>query len=227
MVNDWQSQLPSQIRGIIADLKSIVDHLNSDFADARDIILELARRLDEGHLCERNQICRRIKAILKDQLRKGQITERWIEDCLPADYKRGYSKSEVTSVSKKAKNRQEIEVDNSGNTSAGLMPQNCLKTRDKSPRESLFQKQLVKNQRKYDEAERCPKCTEYEEALLKTTQVSTAEQLVEGEVKIKVPKDRYEEIISAMEQSDDFCYILFDSTNRTFVHAESDIDDLI
>jgi hypothetical protein len=61
---------------------------------ARDLIQELARRLDESMQCEQGQICKRIKEILKDKIQEGKITEKWIEECLPKEYKRKYIKSE-------------------------------------------------------------------------------------------------------------------------------------
>src|SRR5919108_1245394 len=95
---------------IIAELKTVIDQIVTNQTNARKLILELAKRLDEGHKYERNQICRRIKDILKDKIRQGHITDKWIEDCLPAEYKRKYTKSEVTSLSKKAKRLQEEMV---------------------------------------------------------------------------------------------------------------------
>ena len=58
---------------------------------------------------------RKIKEVLKDKIREGKITAKWIEDCLPPEYKRKYTtKSEVSSLSKE--NMKEIEVDASGNS---------------------------------------------------------------------------------------------------------------
>src|SRR6185312_4357509 len=102
------------INGIITNLKLAVDQLSKDFTKAKELIHELARHLDESKLCERAQISRKIKEILKDKIEEGKITEKWIEDCLSSEYKRKYrTKSEVTSLSKD--NRKEIEVDASGN----------------------------------------------------------------------------------------------------------------
>lgn len=103
------------INGIITNLKLAVDQLSKDFTKAKELIHELARHLDESKLCERAQISRKIKEILKDKIEEGKITEKWIEDCLSSEYKRKYTtKSEVTSLSKD--NRKEIEVDASGNS---------------------------------------------------------------------------------------------------------------
>ena len=103
------------INGIIVRLKLVVDQLSSNFVKAKELIHELARHLDESKLCERDQVSRKIKKILKDKIEEGKITEKWIEDCLSSEYKRKYTpKSEVSSLSKE--NGKEIEVDASGNS---------------------------------------------------------------------------------------------------------------
>jgi hypothetical protein len=103
------------INDIVTRLKLAVDQLGKDFVKAEDLIHELARHLDESNQCERNQVSRKIKEILKDKIREGKITAKWIEDCLSPEYKRKYTtKSEVTSLSKE--NRKEIEVGAQGNS---------------------------------------------------------------------------------------------------------------
>jgi hypothetical protein len=88
------------IKNIINDLRLVVDQLGKNFIKTKDLIHELARRLDENKLCERDQVSRKIKEILKDKIREGKITAKWIEDCLPPEYKRKYrTKSEVSSLS--------------------------------------------------------------------------------------------------------------------------------
>jgi regulator of replication initiation timing len=103
------------INGIIVRLKLVVDQLSSNFVKAKDLIHELARHLDESKLCERDQVSRKIKKILKEEIKEGKITAKWIEDCLSPEYTRKYTpKSEVSSLSKE--NRKEIVVDASGNS---------------------------------------------------------------------------------------------------------------
>ena len=70
------------IKGIIVDLKLVIDQLDNNRTKAKDLIHELARRLDESKQCERDQVSRKIKEILEDKINKGKITEKWIEDCL-------------------------------------------------------------------------------------------------------------------------------------------------
>ena len=103
------------IKGIITDLKLVVDQLGKNFTKTKELIHELARRLDESKQCEREQVSRKIKEILKDKIKEGKITAKWIEDCLSPEYKRKYTtKSEDTSLSKE--NGKEIVVDASGNS---------------------------------------------------------------------------------------------------------------
>src|SRR5215469_17435136 len=91
---------PQSIKSIIASLRIVIDQLDLDFKQAKELILEIARQLDERKLCERNQISRTIKKILKDKIQEGKVTEKWIEECLAPEYKRQYTKSEPSSVSK-------------------------------------------------------------------------------------------------------------------------------
>lgn len=81
----------NSIRGIISNLRSVVDQFGTN---SKELVIELARRLDEEKVCERNKISRLIKYILKDKIREGKITTKWIEKCLREEYKRDYSESE-------------------------------------------------------------------------------------------------------------------------------------
>ncbi len=70
--------------------------------------------MDEEGLCERDQISRTIKKILKDKIQEHKITEKWIEECLPQEYKRQYTKSEASSLSKEQPKKQIIELSTEG-----------------------------------------------------------------------------------------------------------------
>ena len=105
---------PQNIKSIIATLRVVVDQIDSNFKQARELILEIARQLDEGELCERNQISRTIKKILKDKIQEGKVTEKWIEECLDPEYKRQYTKSEPSSLSKQQRKQQIIEISTEG-----------------------------------------------------------------------------------------------------------------
>ena len=59
------------------------------------------------------------KEMLADKIKEGKITKKWIERCLPQEYRR-YAKSEQSSLSGRAKKLEKIIiVDNEGNTVAG------------------------------------------------------------------------------------------------------------
>src|SRR5689334_25069470 len=57
--------------------------------------------------------------MLADKIKEGKITKKWIERCLPQEYRRRYVKSEQSSLSGKAKKLEKIMiVDNKGKTIA-------------------------------------------------------------------------------------------------------------
>lgn len=85
----------------VRTLMNLIDRFDADSKHASELILEIARILDESKQCLRDQICRRIKEILRDKIREGKITPKWIEESLPKEYKREYNKSELSSLSKK------------------------------------------------------------------------------------------------------------------------------
>jgi hypothetical protein len=110
LVNESQEELtrdlfPQDIKNMISRLKTIVDHIDSPRKQAQDLIHELARLFDERGLCERYNISRKIKEILKDKVDAGKVTGRWIESCLPPEYKRTYVKSELSSLSPSKRKR--------------------------------------------------------------------------------------------------------------------------
>ena len=101
-VNDISNN--PKLHGIIIDLKNIIDDYDYNFKKFPELILELARRLNEEKSCEQNKISQIIKEILKDKIKEGKITAKWIEECLPSEYKRKYTiKSEQSSLSKRKK----------------------------------------------------------------------------------------------------------------------------
>lgn len=78
----------------VIKLKAVIDQLNENFDKARNLVLNLAKLLDKTKQCERSEICRRIKELLNDKIYEAKITGRWIEECLPTDYKRKYTKKQ-------------------------------------------------------------------------------------------------------------------------------------
>ena len=111
-----------QIDSVVVNLRAVIDDLDRIFATAKSLILELARLLDETKQGKQSQICAKIKEMLADKIKEGKITKKWIERCLPQEYRRRYVKSEQSSLSGKAKKLEKIIiVDNEGKTVAGRM----------------------------------------------------------------------------------------------------------
>ena len=99
----WYKKDPA-IKGRIIDLKFRIDNIVEEQKTLAADILELAKQLNESNLCETDKISITIKEILKEKIQQGKISEKWIEECLPPEYKRKYEKrKEVSSLSKKKK----------------------------------------------------------------------------------------------------------------------------
>jgi hypothetical protein len=202
------------INGIIVRLKLVVDQLNSNFMKAKDLVHELARHLDESKLCERNQVSRKIKEILKDKIDEGKITEKWIEDCLSPEYKRKYTtKSEVSSLSKE--NRKEIEVDAQGNSISEPESEIYESTETRSENQSL-----PPPHQEIQEADN----SELMRHLQKSTNLTSAEYLLaKSKSEYIVLKEKHEnEITDALKSCSKYCSLLFDA-NGILLKIEPDI----
>ena len=79
------SEDATRISQIVNNLKEEINQLNLSFRKVKDLILELARILDESGHCERRIISRKIKEMLADKIQEGKITAKWIHDCLPSE----------------------------------------------------------------------------------------------------------------------------------------------
>jgi hypothetical protein len=187
-----------EINGIIVDLRQIIDHYSTTFARAGDIILRLARRLDETKQCEQGQICKRIKEILKDELKKGKISEKWIEKCLPKEYKRNYVKSELSSLSNSP---ETILVSSQGKTitEPQAEPANGnIKIKNPSTCRNCELLQTENHQ--------------LAQALESKTEPITAEKLLENDERKYIILKRHEsEIINALQKCKNSCNLVFNS----------------
>jgi hypothetical protein len=103
------------INDLITNLKSAIDKLDQSFKDVKEQVLELAIALDVFKKCDRSDISKQIKHLLEDYIKKGKITARWIEESLPDEYKRKYTKSEASSLSKNNKRETAVVTGESGN----------------------------------------------------------------------------------------------------------------
>lgn len=220
------------IDGIIADLRIVIDQLNMNFANAKNLILELARRLDETKRFEQCEICRKIKDILHDKIKDGKISEKWIAECLPEEYKRKYSKRELCSLSKNAKKSEKIIIDNKGKTAVDVSATdslsidnntNCIEPKGRNTKNIIQKKRSEELGALENENGSCIRCQELEEALRKTSIPVSAEYISINEIKLTIPKEKYEEVKDAMDNSTYFCNLIFDKRNGLLIAAKSDI----
>ena len=224
----------NQVEDIIAKLRVIIDELDKNFADAKNLILELARHLDETKQSEQTQICRKIKEMLKDKIKEGKITGKWIEECLPQEYKRKYAKSELSSLSRNAKKAGKILVDNEGKSlaeSSSYESSNIdniahiahMQTQGRDRNQTL-QKDTPNNLGISENDHNgcgCIRVQEWEGAFLKALMMIEAEDLSGAEIKFTIPKDRYEEVKTAMCNGSNCCYLIFDRNSGSFLRSES------
>jgi hypothetical protein len=62
-----QSSSTNQVENIVTKLRAVIDELAKNFTNAKDLILELARVLDETKQCEqRSQICKYLIIVVLD-----------------------------------------------------------------------------------------------------------------------------------------------------------------
>ena len=217
------------VNGIIVDLKMLVEELHSEFTKLRDIILELARRLDEEQICKQEIICQVIKEILKEKISEGIISERYIESCLPTEYKRKHIRkkiieSEQISVSQINQGASLTQKDESNNNSDDIKLEN-------RPIEIQFNNKLTKNPPKLQdtEFEGCSMCKdviaenkELTEIVHKNIKFVSAETLNNG---IKISKNKAKEIEDVSNRCKDFIYLIFDiEGNIIDIKADIEID---
>src|SRR5215469_14299261 len=105
-----EETLPENVRGNVKELRIVIDQLHLNFIQAGELILEIARRLDEDHVVKQDQICRKIKEFLKDKIQERKISEGWIEECLPTEYKRKYKCRPKSQLNHLLKHRPEQQV---------------------------------------------------------------------------------------------------------------------
>ena len=103
------------INYLVTNLKYSIDKINQSFKEVKEQVLELAIALDVSKQCDRSDISKQIKHLLEDCIKKGKITARWIEESLPDEYKRKYTKSEPTSLSKNNKRETTVVTEESSN----------------------------------------------------------------------------------------------------------------
>jgi len=218
------------VNGIIADLKMLVENLHLEFTKLREIIQELARRLDENKICKQEIICQAIKEILKEKIAEGKISERYIESCLPTEYKRKHSRKKIIET-------EQISVLQKNNQDTSIMQNNeainnsdyiNLENRNIEPQyNNNITKTLPKPHNA--EVEGCSLCKdvvaenkELREIAKKNIMFLSAERLNNG---IKISKNKAKEIEDVNKRCKDFIYLIFDiGGNIIRVKADIEID---
>jgi len=241
--NPYMSSSDSKIiDGIIADLRTTIDELANNSNTAKNLILELARRFDETKRCEQSQICREIKGILQDKIQEGKITEKWIEECLPQEYKRKYTKSEVSSLSKQAqRNVEEKKLKNKNIIAVDAQSGKSVLTNDDGRNDDVdddnfhthdsMEQGLNKEVANYntnsedDVKYQALRSEIYElrQALKRQTPIRTADQISTAEIEFTIPKIKYGDVKAAMESSRDSISVTFDKSSGVLQRAEPDI----
>jgi hypothetical protein len=224
---DYCTNHPS-INGIIADLKIVVENFHLECTKLRDIIQELAKRLDENKICKQDIICQSIKEILKEKIDEGKISERYIESCLPTEYKRKHIRkkiieSEICSVSQN-ESASLIQMNESNNNSDYMN----LENRHTEPQ---YNNNITNTLPKLldVEFEGCSLCKdivaqnkELREIAQKNIKFLSAEMLNNG---IKISKNKAKEIEAVSNRCKDFIYLIFDiEGNIIRIKADIEID---
>ena len=212
------------INGIIVDLKVVIDQIDMNFANAKSLIHELARRLDECKQCEQSQICISIKQILEDKIKQGKISEKWIEDCLPKEYKRKYTnQSEVNSLSKHRRNKEAkvlgSQVDGATATATTIIQKvkNDDSNNEGENTRSTNDHRSYCDEESYDSSRSTDKIVDPKE---QPQLVKSARRVGE---EYYIPKEKHNQVIAEIHSSKEVCYVIFDDRNRRLVNIESDI----
>jgi hypothetical protein len=220
----------STITGIIEDLRSIIDQISNNFVQAKALIRELARRLNEEDKCEKSEISGRIKEILAREIEEHKITGKWIEECLPRAYKRRYRfKSELASLSKKTKDikvqdSDVIDTIDNGNGGALLINHdtgysdssdiNGEKIATDVPSSKGFERQESQTSNVSTDPYQILKeeNSELSEARRRQTTIVMGDHIPSNEMDFKIPKEKYDEVKTAMASSMNFCHAIFDKS---------------
>lgn len=180
---------------IIHKLIQLIDTFRSIGSEIRDLILDLARWMDETKQFRQDEICRKIKNELKEKIAQGKISEKWIEECLPKEYKRRYTKSELSSLSSSGELLS--VVDTQGGSSDGEKA--SVNSRQEAYTVS------INDSRSTDDSSQdllCELVNELEKRLLDT-------KAVENLIEFMIPKERYESLKVAMQESKNSICVVF------------------
>jgi hypothetical protein len=198
---------------IVIKLKAAIDVLDKYSINVRNLILELARCMYQNKLCEESQICRRIKDSLKDKIKEGKISKKWIEECLPQEYKRKYTKSEVSSLS-----NQNGRLQMQQNNDSHLIEHICSNPEESDSKivtsGSTDNSQNISqwDDDKYEQL--ILENNELREILRQQQAFLRADQVIKRETQFYIPKEKYDDLRLAMDNSKDLVLVVFDTTGK-------------
>ena len=219
------------IECILNDLRVVIDKIDKNFDGAKKLILKLAEALFGTKQYEQSQICRKIKESLKDKITERKITKKWIEECLPKDYKRKYSKSELSSLSKPDNDttpilQEKYEKDDfEGQTPSSVTSfksnqgkanpfTDCPLDQPTIRSETTTSYPESQHNKRFEEA-LFSENSQLREALKRQTVFTSADHIPANEIRFKISKDKYEQLKVAMENSKDSIYLVFDKGGGT------------
>lgn len=217
----------SAVYGMIADLRILIDDYHRNLVKAKELILEIAKRLIQERKCGGSMVCTRIKEILEDKIREGKITERWIEEC---EFKRSYVKSELSSQLKKDKELiKKVRAKNKLQDEQGVeSPRELQEIVVSTDGTQLSSLQGLESDNETEEYERLnQENKELKEALVQRDResFSTADKILEEEIEFRIPREGFNELHRVMTDCERFCYVIFDVKNRIFLRAKSDLSE--
>ncbi len=92
-----------QVNSILAHLKRVLSEHYRCFQPVRNLLLQLAYKLETSNACDTRKVSTIIKQMLRDNIKRSEITSRYIHQSLPDRFKRQYSKREICSQFKLGK----------------------------------------------------------------------------------------------------------------------------
>lgn len=204
-----------KLHGVISDLRNFIDEYNFK---SQELIIKIAKRLDEGSLCERSKISQVIKKILKDKIQEGKITKKWIEECLPRDYKRKYIiKSELNSLSSKRPEPKTVGITN--NYCEVLDTDINSKFQSDKDFNSQNKNKLLPSFEKKDEYNN--EIKELKEIIDKYEKFIIADQIFNENTEFIISRDKFQLLKDEIDKSKKECYLKFDK-NKVVREIHSD-----
>jgi hypothetical protein len=218
----------SPVYAMIIDLRLLIDGYYGHLIKAKELILEIAKKLSQEEWTnKKSTICTRIKEILEDKIREGKITERWIEECLPSEFKRSYTKSELSSQLKKEKVRAKNKPEDEHEVESPRELQEIILTTDGTRLSSMQGSEKGDETGEYEKLNQENK--ELKEALIQRDResFSTADMMLKEETEFRIPREQFDELHRVMAECEKICYVIFDVKNRILLRAKSDVSKLI